>query len=374
MIKYQLLFLSLFFLLAGCSSKRPVTVPPEPSPGTFFSADKGRITESDLAVYLEDKDFILIGESHNNACDHQAQARVIKLMSRAGHKVVLGLEMVNIENQDVLEEFNKGRISIDDLPAELGWEKNWGYDFDLYLPVFEAAQTYSVPIYALNLPGHVTGNISRYGLQGLSSEDAGYLPEKIIYPPQEQKQMLKEQFALHQDLIDSDQARFERFLTAQSVWDSKMAFEAVRAHEKEQKPVLILAGTGHVDKGQGIEHRLRILAPESRVSSMVPVRSPEDISYANPYYYLCPPARPKMRLGIVAAIQEQKVLVRKVIPRSPAEKAGLEKGDQIVLAGHEEVSSLADLHRAALKALEDDQNLKLEVLRSGKPRKIEVPF
>lgn len=374
MIKSKLLFLSLFFLLAGCASRYPMTVPQEPSPGTFFPTDKVRIKEKDLVVSLENKDFILIGESHNNACDHQTQARIVELLSRAGQAVALGLEMVNIENQDVLDEFNKGHVNIDELQAKLGWEENWGYDFDLYRPVFEAAQTYSVPVYALNLPRQVTGNISRHGLESLSSEDAGYLPEKIIYPPQEQKQMLQKQFALHQDLIDSDQARFERFLTAQSVWDSKMAFEAIRAHEAEQKPVVILAGTSHVDKGQGIEHRLRILAPETRIASMVPVRSLENVAVDNPYHYYCPPARPKMRLGIVAAKQGQKVLVRGVVPGSPAAKAGLKKGDQIVRAGHEEVSSLADLHGAAIKALKDDLSLKLEVLRSGKPKKFEISF
>lgn len=374
MIKNQLAFLSILILLAGCASKYPVTVPLELSSGTFFSADKGRIKDSDLAVSFEGKDFILIGESHNNGCDHQTQARIIELMSSKGHAVVLGLEMVNIEKQNVLDDFNKGQINIDKVPEILGWEQNWGYDFNLYRPVFEAVQKYAVPVYALNLPGHVTGIISRYGLEGLSREDARYLPEKIIYPPKEQKKMLQEQFALHQDLIDSEQVSFENFLTAQSVWDSKMAYEAVRVHQTEQKAVIILAGTGHVDKGQGIEHRLRVLDPEAGIAAVVPVRSFKDISSDNLYYYFCPPAQPKMRLGIVAARQGRKVLVRGVIPESSAEKAGLKKGDQIVLAGHEKVGSLADLHKAALKALDEGKSLKLEVLRSGKTKRLKISF
>ncbi len=374
MIKSQLAFLSLFFLLAGCASRYPVTVPSEPSPGTFFSEDKSRIKESDLAASFEEKDFILIGESHNNSCDHQSQARMIQLMEQAGHEIVVGLEMVSPEKQEVLNDFYKGRVDIEQLPAKLGWEENWGYDFELYRPVFEAAHKYSVPVYALNLPGHVTRNISRYGLESLSSEDRAYLPPRVIYPPEQQRTMLQKQFDLHQDLIDSEQVSFENFLTAQSVWDSKMAYQAVRIHQAEQKTVIILAGTGHVNKGQGIEHRLRVLEPEAGITAVVPARSPEDISSDNPYYYFCPPARPKMRLGIVAAKQGHKVLVRGVVPESSAEQAGLKKGDQIVLAGHEKVRSLADLHKAALKALDDGKSLKLEVIRSGETRRLKISF
>lgn len=377
MIKNFSLFsvLALFLLFVACAPKHPVMVPhQEPAPGSFFSSQKIPVSETDLVDSLQYKDFILLGESHNNACDHRTQARVVELMAMAGHEIVMGLEMVSVERQEILDIFNKGLISIDQLPEKLSWEEKWGYDFELYRPVFDTAQKYSIPLLALNLPSQVARNISRHGLDNLESEDRKYLPEKLIYPPLEQVQMLKEQFELHEDLIKADETIFKRFVAAQSAWDTKMAFEALKAREAEQKTVIILAGTLHVEKGQGIEHRLRILSPASRIAGIVPVRSIEDISHENAYSYYCPPSRDRMRLGIVAEMEHERVIVRGVVQGSLAMQAGLEKDDEIVQAGKKEVSSLADLHTAAVEALENNQQLILEVFRNGRLEVFEISF
>jgi len=375
MIKGLLVIFLLSFLFAGCAPKHPVMGPrEEPAPGPFFSSQKTPVNEVDLVTALKDKDFILIGESHNNACDHQIQARIIELMAMEGQEFVVGLEMVSVERQEILDRFNKGLIDTDQLPEKLGWKEKWGYDFELYRPIFDTVRKHSVNLSALNLPSQVVRSISHYGLDYLSPEDRTYLPEKLIYPPPDQLEMLKDQFYFHEDLIQADQAMFERFVAAQSAWDTSMAHEAVKARQVQQKQVIILAGTLHVDKGQGIEHRLRVLRPESRIAGIVPVRSIEEISPDNAFSYFCPPASSRMRLGIVAEMENTKVMVTGVVQGSLAMESGLEKGDQIVRANEKEVSSLADLHAAAVEALEDDHEFRLEVLRNGRLEVFEISF
>ncbi len=365
----------MLFLFAGCAPKHPVTDPPkEPVPGSFFDSQGKPLTESALLHSIKNKDFILIGESHDNPCDHHTQARVIELMAMEGQKYVLGLEMVSVERQEILGMFNEGFINVDQLPDMLQWQDHWGYDFELYRPIFDKARAYLIPVKALNLPSHVTRNISHHGLDNLPPEDKEYLPEKLIEPPEEQLQMLREQFELHEDLIQADQVKFRRFVAAQSAWDTKMAYEAVKALEGKQKSVIILAGTGHVAMGWGIEHRLRQLLPEARIAGIVPVRALDDIRPDNPFNYFCPPSRERMRLGIVAQEENNRVMVIGVVQGSISMEAGLEKGDEILRAGDKDISSLVDLHLAAVDAVNNNQALELEIMRNDKVKIIEIVF
>ncbi|WP_051617292.1 ChaN family lipoprotein [Desulfonatronovibrio hydrogenovorans] len=363
MIKGLLLILTVL-VLTGCAPKHPVMVPlEEPLPGSFFTDKKKILEDEDLAAVLRAKDFILVGESHNNACDHLAQSGLIKTLAAAGHEFAVGLEMISVERQHVLDEFNARRTGVDQLPEKLDWAGTWGYDFELYRPIFDQTFRYSIPVFALNLPGSITRTISREGLDALSLDEKSFLPSSIIEPPEGQMEMLKKQFSLHQDMIQADEAVLQRFVTAQSVWDTKMAEEAVRIREELGRPVLILAGTGHVNRGYGIEHRLELLSPGARITSFVPARSLEGMTKDNPFYYFCPPVQERMRLGIVARVEDEMVMVRAVIRESLADEAGIQSGDRIVRAGAQTVTSLADLHAAAVEAVSSNGELELEILR-----------
>ncbi|MFN2342247.1 MAG: ChaN family lipoprotein [Desulfonatronovibrio sp.] len=373
MIK-RLLLLSVI-LLAGCASKYPATGPlKDPLPGTFFSASDEPLFINELVSALKENDFILIGESHNNQCDHKVQARIIEEMAWTGKSFALGLEMVSVERQDTLDRFNNGLIDVDNLHEMLHWDENWGFDYELYRMIFEASSKYSVPVFALNVPGEITRNISRYGMESLSFDEKIFLPEKIIYPPQEQVEILERQFEFHQDMIQADEPYFQRFIDAQSVWDTKMASEAIRIHKESQEPVVILSGSMHVNYGHGIEHRLQSLMPQARVTSIVPARSLEMITPDNPYYFFCPPVRSGMRLGIVASEEDGKVMLTGVVKGSLAESAGLEKHDEIVNVDGKFISSMADLHQAAVDAVQGDGEMVVEVLRNGRKEFINIEF
>jgi DNA-binding MarR family transcriptional regulator len=65
------------------------------------------------------------------------------------------------------------------------------------------------------------------------------------------------------------------------------------------------------------------------------------------------------------------VLVRRVSPESPAEAAGLERGDLITAAGGTEVRTIGDLQRAVAGAGED-RTLRLDVVRGVEERTVDV--
>lgn len=69
------------------------------------------------------------------------------------------------------------------------------------------------------------------------------------------------------------EAMFHQFITVQSLWDTVMAENAVRVRKLEGSPVVVLAGSGHVENGWGIALRLQSLDPGAKVLLVMPWRA-----------------------------------------------------------------------------------------------------
>jgi serine protease Do len=86
------------------------------------------------------------------------------------------------------------------------------------------------------------------------------------------------------------------------------------------------------------------------------------------------PPRVARRLQRAVGLPERDgLLVRAVEEGSPAERAGIEKGDLIVGVGETEVSRLDDLHQA-LDSVRGGGELELTVVRGAEERKVAVSF
>lgn len=386
----RLLLSLLLAILAGCS--KPVPVPSSwtpPAPGTIFDASGRELTDTDLRDLSGQADFILIGESHTNLCDHTIQARIIETLAASDRHFSIGLEMLPVTSQPVLDRFNAGAIPVDSLEREVLWARKWGYPFNQYKPVFELARQYNLPVVALNIPRETLETFKVSGRDGLSAAEQDMLPLQIIPPGPHQKKALAEQFALHQTMRrmaatgnatsaspspGPDMTALEdAFFTTQSLWDTMMADQAIQRHRRTGQPVLILAGTGHVEHGWGIEYRLRTLAPTSRCLAVIPVRDAEDRQeqtapelQALPgrhVFFFCP-AQHRSRLGMNIVFGAS-MRIESVERDSRADQAGLRAGDMLLEAGGEKLKEATDLHFAAMKAARNNTPLQLTVQRGA---------
>ncbi|MDY7001610.1 MAG: ChaN family lipoprotein, partial [Thermodesulfobacteriota bacterium] len=217
------------------------------------------------------------------------------------------------------------------------------------------------------------------GLEAVAAEDRIYLPSEVVPPGTAQQDALLKELERHQNMrkghatrdqnaTAEDRAPFnvEDFLLIQSLWDSKMAESAARTYEKYKRPVVILAGSGHVEQGWGIAGRLKAFDPEGEALSVVPWRGGAGLDPGiSDLFFYCPQFH-KSRLGFSLEFLEQKALVTEVEQDSKAFAAGVQKGDVILTAQGLPVTDLWVLHKAAIQAKKENTPLEITVLRQGK--------
>lgn len=373
------------FFLAGCGAKQAGPAAASLVPGTFVSASGRPLDGPALASALARADYVLVGETHDNPTDHKAQAALLDAAAGAGLAPAVGLEMLPREKFDAsLALFSRGGMTVDALPAALDWQRSWGYDFALYRPVFEAAARHGLPLYGLNIDNDLRKAVSRKGLEGLSATEARGLPLGIVFPLPAQRKELTAFFSAHgAQFVRGREApgaaaqktgagggapaaspRLERFFLIQSIWDSIMAEQAARVRRETGRPVIVLAGGGHVEKGYGIAHRLRVYDPAAAVLTVMPFSGGAPAGGADLFYF----SPERKRFGLRFEDGGGGPVIVSVLPGSVAEEAGLKAGDAVTGTGGVTVRTAADLHRAAVSALARKKNLPLTVRRGGSVR------
>ena len=345
-------------------------------PGEIFAPHGDATAPEQVARLAFGAGYVLVGEGHSVACGHRVQADVLAALVRSGLTPTLGLEMVSVDMQPVLDRFNAGDIGVDELEAALDWKKNWGHPYAGYASVLRTARRLGVPVAALNVPRRVVRAVSKDGLDGVAPEDRPLLPAAVIPPGDEQREVLRVEFERHQGMMgDRDvDDEVDRFMLVQSLWDTAMAENAVRLRKRQGDPVVVLAGSGHVEFGWGVEHRLRQLDPGIGILSVLPWRGLEDVdSDAADLFFYCARTH-SSRMGFTLKLLPDAAEVLAVAPGTKAETAGFQAGDRIVEAQGLPVDDLWVLHKAAVQAGKSEVPLAFTVLRGDERLTLSIPL
>lgn len=432
--------LVLLSFLGGCAhDARPPfswqtqggSIPQQLLQGTLLQPQNGTSSgvpvSMDTAAFLErakTADYILIGEGHTVACDHQVQARLLSVLASAGMPVTVGLEMFPVDHQDRLDAVNAGQVPLARFADTTGWKHAWGYDVDLYRPVLETVYRYHLPLRALNVPQALVKKVSRGGVESLTEAERVTLPHTIIPAPDDQRDALQEMVQAHRAMAngtmpgmrsakkgDASRAeqsmpernaegthdasmkkpagpdgamgregqqgdhpaspmamtgRMDRFFLIQSLWDTAMAERAIAAREEGGRPVVVLIGAGHVEFGWGIAHRIRTLRPQASVLLLTPWRGtePVDPSEADIRYF-CRLTH-QSRLGFTLMPEAEGVRIVGVAAASRAQQAGFAPGDLITMADGKTVDSLWVLHMAGIAAAKEGRPVMFTIRRANR--------
>jgi len=322
---------------------------------------------TDLISSMAARQAVLLGEVHDQAEHHRWQLHTLAALYGRQPAMAIGLEMLPRAAQPVLDDWVAGKLTVEQLLERSRWSEVWGFDPDLYLPVFHFARQNHLPMIALNVDRDLIARVGVEGWQAVPTEvregvgdpapaPAGYLDmlaqvyvvkarmatgdgDSFDVPSPEERRE-----------IDADPG-FQHFVEAQLTWDRAMA-EAIAARlgaaDGPVRLVVALVGRGHAEYGYGIPHQLADLGIAD-TGVLLTARPPCDAveaGVADAVFGLGDwqePSPQGPRLGVMIASEDAGIVVQQVSSPSVAEATGLAEGDVIVEAAGTPVAAAGEL-------------------------------
>lgn len=357
--------------------------------GQWVAPESGDILAHDkLVEAAAGRSIVMLGEVHPHVEHHRWQLSVISALHGRRPNMVLGFEAFPRAVQPVLDRWVAGELSEEDFLEESGWSRNWGFDPELYLPMFHFARLHKVPMIALNVERDFVSRIRDEGLENIPEEERRGLSEPAS-PSETYLDSLAVVFAQHLEVRDQAPAdeehgvgedsetegggdasaatatetpepidvkadpRFQRFVKVQTTWDRAMAEALATAAAGPEAPLVVgILGTGHLEQGFGVPFQLADLGADDN-AVFLPVPPAEsceayggevaDALFVLPRYRETASGPSGPRLGVMIENAEERVRVLQVMDDSVAKAADIRDGDAILEAAGVALSDTAEL-------------------------------
>ena len=138
---------------SGCSQR-----------GMWIDARDGKNLPRDILFSdLTEENMVLLGETHDNAEHHRWQLHTLAALHGRSENLVIGFEMFPRSAQPGLDNWINGDLTEKAFLTSVKWQDTWGYDPDLYMPLFDFARMHGISMVALNVDREL---VSRVGTQG----------------------------------------------------------------------------------------------------------------------------------------------------------------------------------------------------------------
>lgn len=261
-------FVSAVFFIAllslwGCASELS-------SPGLILApAESAGKTLDDIPALvdqLEQADFIVLGELHDNAEHHALQDAILRELHKRGWLKQIAMEMLQPNQQQAADLAVQGGVSdLNELNTFLDWHEGW--DWELYGPIVSWAVAENVPLVAANLAPEELAMVREYAIR---------FSHELL--PEEGQKLHRERFReAHCNTIDATTE--ERMLRVQISRDVRMANRLV-----SREGTVLITGNWHARKDIGVPNYMKVVRPDARVL-VVGALEPSDAVLARPELY-----------------------------------------------------------------------------------------
>lgn len=316
-----------------------------------------------LAAQLATKRVVFVGESHNRYDHHLNQLEIIQRLHQLDPSLAIGVEYFQQPFQPQVDDYIAGRTTEREFLRATEYYQGWGYDYRLYAPIFRFAREHRIPVRALNVPSALPSAVAEVGIAGLSGQQRAYLPREIGLADEAYKERLRRAFEAHKTTTPD---AFDHFVEAQQVWDEGMAESAATyLMENPSRRIVILAGSGHVEYGDGIPKRLE---RRTRATYSIVLNSSDEVGPHMADYLLLSKEQELPAAGILGISLEEKdgnCRIRSLNPKGAAEKVGMKRGDVLVDIDRQMVNRIADMHLALWDKKPGDR-VRVRVRRKGR--------
>ncbi len=223
----------------------------------LFNKAGDKTTYDAMLKELQQADVILFGELHNNPISHWLQLEVTKdLYAAKKQNLLLGAEMFEADNQEVLNEYVQKMISRKNFESDARLWPNYKTD---YRPLVDLARQNKMQFIATNIPRRYASVVSRKGPEGLdklSSKAKKWiapLPFKVDLTLPGYANLIQMMGGMHGS---SMKMKPENFAKAQAIKDATMAHFILKNLKKGQT-LIHYNGTYHSNNFEGISWYLK---------------------------------------------------------------------------------------------------------------------
>lgn len=209
--------------------------------GRIFAGTTGsEVSVAELERALGAVQFVLLGETHDNADHHLLQAQLLERFAAQHPRSSAAFEMIDETHSAELH------ASVDQSPDELAKRVYWAEagwpDFALYRPIFAAAARAHVRVLAAS----PSQDRVRASMRGLSEDELSVL--KLSEPLPEAQLRAQADEIRESHCGHANDAMITAMQRAQSFKDAVMAEKLLEAGP----PAVLIAGRGHVRRDRGV--------------------------------------------------------------------------------------------------------------------------
>jgi uncharacterized iron-regulated protein len=227
---------------------------------------------------LQTANVIYLGETHDRVADRQQQLAIIQALFNYQPRVAIAMEMFQRPAQPILDRYVAGKITETELRQQTEFDRRWGFNWEDFVPLLRFAKANRLKLIAINTPTEITRKVAKQGLESLTGQDLQYIPPIDQIDPSNTKyrDSILASYQQHMGKAPIASKSFDRFYTAQLLWDETMA-ERIANFVKQQPDyrVVVLAGRAHVIYGYGIPDRVRRRMGQSKFTQKTVLLSDE---------------------------------------------------------------------------------------------------
>lgn len=235
--------------------------------GTVWTGEGRASSWQRLVEVSASRQFVLIGENHDNAAHHQLQADLIDALVERGRKPAVVFEMIPTEEQETLDAYlaDEGATA-EGLGNAIGWEARGWPAWETYQPIADVAMDNRLMMVAGGLGHGLVMKLAQGGSEAVSAEEQSKLALGIDFPDPLRESLLEELRAGHCDLLPLE--ALGPMVVVQRARDGVMA-QALRSTGPDG--AVLIGGKGHARLDRAIPYVLKQLDQSLANSAIVSI-------------------------------------------------------------------------------------------------------
>ncbi len=236
----------------------------------WSTGDRKFITRSDLIARLAIRDYILLGETHDNPDHHRLQGWVITKVVRYDRKPAIIMEMIDNDQAGELATYmadvraRRQKQAAANFGKALRWEERGWPEWKIYQPVAQSFFTARLRVYPGNPSKEEITSIRKNGFQKLDKNRKKELNLDKGFLLSVQNAMKVELSKSHCDLMPF--SALEPMANIQRYKDAILADNLIKGSKKWGS--VLIAGSGHIRNDRGVPYYLKKREPEANIITL----------------------------------------------------------------------------------------------------------